>query len=161
MKIATKIAIGVIVAIVGIWICFKIFDSSSEESVDSYRQKVIAAVNQDLMNPDSAARRRVESAHMTVTAKRAYVSSCIVQTVDGSNRVGKNGNNISGINVVITVIWDGWIHKDGFTELQIEYNPQTQARSTRFLRSNAVFNWETVDWSSVGYTVGYIAGALL
>ena len=134
---------------------------SARESVGEYRDQLIAEVNHDLENPDNPIRRKIENAHVTVTAKSANVTSCSVYTVDGSNNAGKNGGNVSEIDMVITVMWDGWIDKNGFTEFEVDYDNQNRVvKNSKYLRSSAMINLDTVDWYSVGTTVGgYIAAA--
>ncbi len=104
---------------------------------------------------------RVESAHATVTYKEGHVKSWTVKTIDGSDQVGANGSNIAEETFVLTAHWDGFIQKNGFTDVEFVYdNRAHEMRSTRFVSSNAVFNWETVDWFAVGWVVGKSLGAL-
>ena len=133
------------------------------ESVEKYRDQLIAGVNQELAASDNPVRKKIEDAHVTATAKSARVTACSVRTVDGSDNAGKNGSNVAEIDLVITVIWDGWIQKDGFTEFEIDYDNQSKAtKGAKYLRSSAMVNFDTVDWFQVGYTIGgYIAAASL
>lgn len=73
---------------------------------------------------------------------------------------GKNGSNVAQIDLVITVVWDGWIQKNGFTEFEISYDNQAKVvKETKYLRSSAVINIDTIDWTAVGYAVGEYIGA--
>lgn len=149
-KAKSIIAVVVILAVLLYW-----HQRNQGESVQSFQQRVIAECNQELLNPDNPIRKRIEDAHMTVTVKSASVTSCNVQTVDGSDHAGLNDRNISEIDVVITLVWDGWIQKDGYTEFEVSYDYQNKTvKETKYLKSNALINMETVDWFSVGYSVG-------
>jgi hypothetical protein len=157
MKTNQKL-IAVILVLIGIW-----FFWPKGPSVEEYRAAVIAEMNRNLALSDNAVRKKIEDAHLTVTAKDASVTSCDIRTVDGSDRAGKNGSNVAEIDCVITVKWDGWIQHDGFTEFEIVYDNQTKTvKETKYLRSNALINIDTIDWSAVGYAVGqYIAAAIM
>jgi hypothetical protein len=152
-----KIGAGIACALLVLWLIYP----SSSQTVDQYRNSVITEINQDLMDANHSVRKRIESAHLSVVAKSAKVTSCKIKTIDGSDKAGKDGSNVSEVDVVITVIWDGIIQTDGYTEFQIVYDNQNNTvKEARFLNSNAMFNWETVDWWSVGWSIGSIIALL-
>jgi hypothetical protein len=129
------------------------------ESVEEYQEKLIASVNQELAQSDNPIRKKIEAAHVTVTAKSARVTHSYVETVDGSSNAGRNGRNVSDINIVITVMWDGLIQKDGYTEFEIVYDSQNKVvKEAKYLRSNALVNIDNIDWFGIGVQIGaYIA----
>jgi len=135
---------------------------SRQESVQEFGQRQISMIDKELLDPNNAICKRIEAAHITVTAKSAKVTQWQAQTIDGSNNAGKNGSNIGDIDMVITVIWDGLLQKDGFTEIEILYDNQNKrTKATKYLRSSALVNWENVDWKAVGFVIGqYIAASL-
>ena len=146
------------IAIIAVFLFWKPLGS---DSVDAYRQRMIAEVNQELLKKENPVRQRIESAHVTVTVKSAKVSSCIVTTIDGTDKAGRNGSNVREVTLDITTYWDGWLHKDGYTEFRIVYDPQSRkAKETKFLKSNAMLNLETVDWYSVGFAFGTFLATL-
>ena len=97
-----------------------------------------------------------------MTAKSGKVTTCSVRTVDGSDNAGKNGSNVSEIDLVITVNWDGWIQKGGYTEFEMDYDNQNKVvKKTAFLRSNATIDWPKVNWFKVGFVIGQTLAAAL
>jgi hypothetical protein len=138
-------------------------ETRQRQTVGYYQQQLISGINQMLERPENPIRKRIEDAHVTVTAKSAKVSACTVYTVDGSNYTGEHDSNISEIDLVITVIWDGWLQQKGYTEFEIVYDAQNKiVKETKYLRSSAKVNMETVNWFAVGYTIGeYIGEASL
>jgi hypothetical protein len=163
MSKADKIVAAGAAFIAIVLFCFfaMVYSWDRSETVEAYRQRVIAQVNQALLDPADPVRQRIESAHVTVTATSARVTSCVVRTVDGGDKAGKNDRNISEVDLVITVFWEGWIQKDGFTELEILYDVQAgRVKETKFLRSNAMVNLETTNWFAVGSAIGYCLASL-
>lgn len=129
--------------------------STPPETVAAYRTRVIAELDRDLQRKDHGVRKRIESAHVTVTARGASVTQCTVKTIDGTEIAGHNGSNVSEITLVITVSWDGFIQKGGYTEFMLVFDPRTEVvKEAKFLSSNATFNWETTDWFKVGEVIG-------
>jgi hypothetical protein len=136
--------------------------SKKAESVEMYRTRVIDAVNTDLARPDNAIRKRIEAAHVTVTAKSAKVTACTVRTVDGSSIIGQGGSNLADIDLIVTVFWDGWVEKNGYTEFRILYDCRNnQTKEVKYLKSSALINMETVDWFGVGFKIGSCIALLL
>jgi hypothetical protein len=149
----------VTIAVLALLVVFILYPRS--ETVDSYRSRLIASFNQNLESPTNAVRKKVEDAHLTVTAKSAKVTSCTVRTVDGSDRVGRKESNVADIDIVITVSWDGVIQKDGYTEVEIIYDGQNKkVKKYAIVRSNAAFNVEAIDWFSVGVYIGELIASL-
>lgn len=133
---------------------------SQSETVQQFRDQLIAQQNQWLAQSDNPIRKKIENAHMTVTAKGASVSSCSVQTIDGTENAGKNGSNVSEIDIIYTVTWDGWFQKDGYTEFEVDYDNQNRmVKNTKYLRSSALFNADTINWVEVGFFVGQAIAA--
>jgi hypothetical protein len=131
------------------------------ESVEKYRERVIAFENQQLESSDNLIRKQIEDAHVTVTAKSARVTACRMLTIDGTDNAGKYGSNIAEVDFVITVIWDGWIQKGGYTEVEIDYDPQNKVvKQTKYLRSNALVNLDNVNWFQVGFDLGKYSSEL-
>jgi hypothetical protein len=161
MSIKAKTIAAIIAAAVAVFLLALVWPRS--ESVESYRGRLITEVNQALARDDNWIRKKIEDAHVTVTTKSARVTACTVSTVDGSGRAGRNGSNVSDVDLVITVIWDGWIQKNGYTEFEVLYDNQNKrTKDTRYLRSNAMINLDTVDWFGVGVQVGaFLATAAL
>ena len=149
----------VIAAAVVLFVIFLVWPRS--ESVESYRARLIAEVNQELARNDNWIRKKIEDAHVTVTAKSARVTGCSVRTVDGSSSAGRKGSNVADVDLVITVIWDGWIQKNGYTEFEVLYDNQNRkTKEAKYLRSNAVINLDTVDWFGVGFQIGAFLATL-
>lgn len=156
MKLNHKIGAVIFIALVVVF-----FIWTKGESVESYRTRLVAGVNQKLELNNNGIRKRIEGAHLTVTAKSAKVTSCVIRTIDGSNNAGREGSNVSEVDMVVTVFWDGYFQKNGYTELQVIYDAQNKSvKETKYLKSNAVFNMEKIDWFSVGYCAAAAISAL-
>jgi hypothetical protein len=99
----------------------------------------------------------IEDIHPFVTYRRLSISQILAKTVDGSNIAGRNGENISELDILITFYWEGPITKDGFTEVRFIYDVKGQAlKSTKYERSNAAVNLATVDWFKTGAMLGIL-----
>jgi hypothetical protein len=97
----------------------------------------------------------IEKAHVTVRAKSAKVTACTIRTVDGSDRVGRNGSNVSDVDWVITVVWDGRIQKVGYTELELVYDNQNRVtKNFKILKTNARVNVYEIDWPKLAFKIG-------
>ena len=105
-----------------------------------------ALVQQNLAAPDNEVRIFVEYAHRTVKVKRLELVKCEVKTTDGAEAVNADLSNIERVEVVVRAVWDGWVVKDGATEVRYMYIPKDGklhptplkvARTTaRYTRSN-------------------------
>lgn len=99
----------------------------------------------------------VENIHPWVTYKRAVISEMHAVTIDGSNIAGRQGENISEVEMLVTFYWEGPVTKDGFTEVRFNYDYQGQQfKGQRFERTNAKINLATVDWFKVGIAIGML-----
>ena len=138
----------------------------STVSVDEFQRRTREKLNKELMNPSSEFRNavfsRIEKAHVTVTAKSAEITKCNIRTIDGSDSVKNDGENVLSYDYNVRVRWDGVFHKNGSTTLNIiqqrnnkgEYGVQ----SAQIIQSDAVVNVEDPDF---WYGVGFAAGVLL
>lgn len=148
-----KYVIGGIV--IGIILLLLIFGNpfATGMSVDRYRQNFISKADKVLKNPNHELRRRIERAHATVTVRRAYVSSCEIETRDGSSNAGKHGENIAKLGYIIHTVWDGKFHKNGYTDLLIVldyWNGEASVRTAKIVGSNALINVESPEfWGEV------------
>jgi hypothetical protein len=114
-----------------------------------------------LNRPKGDFAKRVEAMHVTVTFKQANVRVAGVKTIDGTQKAGRDGRNVLECTFVITARWDGYVQKDGFTDMEIVWDNQArQVKLSRFLNSSAVINTETIDWTAVGFTVGSLIGRM-
>lgn len=124
-------------------------------TVKDYIQDERQKLEQQLNTKPNDFGKHIENIHVTVTYKGGHVKSMTAKTVDGSNIAGPNGSNISEVDVVITAYWDGYLQKNGFTEMELLYDARGDTlKSVKYLDSNAVFNLTTVDWFKVGFTIG-------
>lgn len=96
--------------------------------------------------------RHIENAHATVTVKSGHVKTLQVETVDGSNKVGQNGENISRAHLVITVRWDGIIHQNGYTDIYLLLDMQQMSvLEAKIIGTNAWINFEDPElWTAAG-----------
>lgn len=124
-------------------------------TVDEARAKWTAEFNADLEKPDCALKKYVEGAHLTVTVKSTSIVRCDIETIDGSNRIGKNGDNMKSMTMVIRLNGEGVFDK-GFTDVKIAYD----AVNDRVLEAGidyttAMINLEDTDfWIGLGVLVG-------
>ena len=109
------------------------------------------------MSNSSTVKKSIEDIHPLVTYKRAIISEMRATTIDGSNNAGRQGENISDVEILVTFYWEGPVTKDGFTEVRFIYDYQgRQLKGRRFERSNAAINLATVDWFKFGMVLGVI-----
>ena len=124
-------------------------------TVDEARRELMADINSDLEKPDSNLIKYVEGAHLTVTVKSTSIVRCDIETIDGSNRVGRNEENIKFITLLIRFNWEGVFDK-GYTDVIMEYD----AVNKRVVNSGidyttALVNTEDTDfWVGLGVLVG-------
>ena len=83
-----------------------------------------AAIQKGLYAKDNEVRGFVEYAHRTVKVKSLELVKCEVTTTDGAEAVNADLSNIKRVEVVIRAIWDGWLAKDGVTEVRYMYIPK-------------------------------------
>ena len=109
-------------------------------------------INRELAYSGHAVRRYVEGKHVSVSVKKAKVTSIDVETIDGSYDVGEYLENILWVKVRIKTNWDGIFHKDGFTTCEIEtkFKDGKETESIiKIIDSDAVFQNGDV-WLQVG-----------
>lgn len=97
------------------------YDEDCEWTTQDIREILMYTFNTDLEDPDHEWRKHIESAHVTVTVKSADVINCEVTTRDGSNRTGKDFDNIISFSMLIRFAWNGWT-ESGYTDLRFEYD---------------------------------------
>ena len=144
--------------ILAIFLCIYFFSESEYSTIPELREAFISDVNEALMDPNNEIRKRIESAHKTVTVKKAYISSCTIRTIDGSNNTGKNYSNIAEVDFTVHTAWDGVFHKNGYTDLQIVldcHNGEVNVKKAGIVDTNAWVNTEDPEfWYAVGVAVG-------
>lgn len=124
------------------------------ETIEDARTQAIAFFNEELSNPNCEVRKRIENAHLTVTVKSAYVVRCEMETLDGSNLVGEDGENIRSMMVLLRFEWEGWIDK-GYTDLRVDFDMLNKRASSRIDYTTAMINAEDPElWYDVGYLLG-------
>ena len=129
-------------------------------SVGEYKKQLEEKTNAELSRPDHPFRQRVERAHGTVDVTRAYVSSLEVETKDGSDNAGKDGENIRRVKMKITTNWDGWIHNGGYTELTViadNVNGRLQTVDAKITDTNALIK----DFNKFCFETGFLIGFFL
>ena len=164
----TTFIIGGIVAVFIIWGACSLFSSPSAKAlseekiitVQEYSEAVQRNINTALSNPNHGVRKRIESAHGTVTTTSAYVSKIQVLTKNGSNNAGKDGSNVREVNMNIMVRWDGVFHKNGYTEFYISLDTastQVHVNEAKIVKTNALINMEDPNfWFEVGTGIGLL-----
>ncbi len=70
------------------------------------------SLDKELQDPGCSICQMVVPAHLTVTPKQGVVKACEITTADGSHSAGKNGSNVSRIDLVVTVYWSGMIEEN-------------------------------------------------
>lgn len=119
---------------------------SMTELIGALRQKI----NEDLKS-SAEMKSFIETIHPLVEFTGAAVKSINVRTVDGTDRVGKDGSNISEVECVITFHWEGPVQKNGYTEILYVIDAQgRQLKTYRYLDSTATVNLDNIDWFKLG-----------
>ncbi len=134
---------------------------SNVQTVEEYQQECIESLNKELQDPKNPVIQRIENAHGTVKVTSAQVSYCKASTIDGTNNAGKNGSNISALQIQITTRWDGIFQKNGYTVFFMDFDTnhgKLNLRNAGITETNALVNTEDPDF---WYGVGYLTGALL
>ena len=100
----------------------------------------------------------VEQAHGTVTATGGSVRRISVETIDGGDFVGVNGENIGLITIVLRITWDGIIHKNGYTDISADYDCHTQQVSNaKIVETNALISPQNIE----SFLQGFIGGLFM
>lgn len=105
------------------------------------KHKPTNEINLELANADNPFRIRVQEKHLTVKVKEAKVTSMEVKTKHDFSWAGWNDANIDHIVFDVAFIWDGILHKDGKTTMQIKMKPQNgQVISVEVTQTDAAIN---------------------
>ena len=119
-------------------------------TVPEYRANLIQKVNSELENPSSKLRMRIESAHLTVTVTSGIVKKCDIETLDGSDRVGRHNSNIANVTLEIEFGWSG-IFENGHTTLRIVQSGQDKVVTSEIIETTAMWNSEDSEcWKNAG-----------
>jgi hypothetical protein len=127
---------------------------SPPPTVEEYARAEVEKIDRQI--PTSAElKRQIEATHPGVTYRGGSVRSLRVLTLDGSRSAGHGGSNVSEVTLDLHLAWEGPFTRDGFTEFQIVYNVRAKrVVETKYLRSKAYINLDTVDWFKVGFAIG-------
>lgn len=154
-----KRIIGIVLLVVGL--LFLLSMCSGEQSVDDFRADLVREANRELANPNSQLRKRIELAHATVTVQSAYVLSCDVSTLDGSNRAGNDGDNIRACSLLLRFEWQGLL-ESGYTDLRIDIDAVNRRTSSGIEDTTAAVNLEdTSFWFDVGAEIGGLIAEMM
>lgn len=122
-----------------------------EVSLDKWKDAERKRLNTEVATSPNS-KQYIESIHPLVTFTGAAVKSLAVSTVDGSQRPGKNGNNIAEVEFVITYHWEGPVQKNGYTEVLYVWDKQVnRLKTSRYLNTTATMNLDDIDWFQLGF----------
>lgn len=108
------------------------------------------------LSQDPGVRGWIEGIHPLVSFKKATVKSMRpTRTVDGSDKPGPGGRNVSEVELVVAYEWSGPITTDGYTDVRhiVDWHAH-KIRENEFLDTNAAINLEDVDWFGLGMVLG-------
>lgn len=140
-----------IVAVIGVVLATWATGLSMEQWIAQERVRLGQQLSQD-----SGVREWIEGIHPLVTFKKATVKSMRpTRTVDGSDKPGPGGKNVSEVELVVTYEWSGPITTDGYTDVRhiVDWSAH-KIRGNEFLDTNAAINLEEVDWFGLGMVLG-------
>ena len=127
-----------------------------ELTVGEFQAKWKAQWNEVLSDPNNALNKRIQRAHGPVTVKSAHVVRCDFETIDGSNRAGKDGENIRSCNMLLRFEWEGIVDK-GYTDLKVVYDGANDRWYSGIDYTTAAINFEDPEfWESA--IDGFVAG---
>ena len=130
--------------------------SDHGEDMESWVQNQRRIYDAELLT-SSESKKMIENIHPFVIFLSANVKSIHATTVDGTQKSGKNGANVSELEVVVTYHWEGLGEKNGFTEVQYLFNMQNRRlKSTNYVATNAPVNLDDIDWFKLGYMLAPI-----
>ena len=72
-----------------------------------------------------------------------------------NDRETNEEKDILGISMRYTLFWDGPIHKDGYTKIAANFDPETERWSGKILETDGVTN------ENLAYGLGFVLGAAL
>lgn len=113
------IILAVAVVLIGAAFAWKIFFPVKKMSAEEFKHQFISEANKGLTNPDSEIRRLVKECYPQASISDLRVSSMEVTSSDPAD-VGKNGRNISSMDVRITAKFRT-ADKKGLLVLQQEF----------------------------------------
>ncbi len=124
--------------------------------VDEYIQQLKPWMISHMNASHSEIQQLVERIHgPTITFLDADIIGMTAQTMDGSDRAGKEGNNIAMIDMIVNCRWKGWIQSSGYTQMEFYFdNQRKKLGAPKFLNSNAALNIDTIDWGDVALKLG-------
>ena len=138
------VAVAVVAGVVGFGVSRPGGFRGNAVTVAEYRERVENKLNGELQNGEHPLRKLVEQAHYSVEVKQAWVSGCKVVTRDGSDIAERGGkNNVRRVDVEISTMWDGKIHKGGKTVLSVTLENiagKFQATEHKIVKTNALVN---------------------
>ena len=133
----------------------------SKITVAEYREKFEKKLNGELQDRSHPLRKLIEQAHVTVDVTQAYVSRIKIFTKDGADVAEIGGkNNIRRVDVEVSTLWDGVLHKNGKTVLSVtveDVGGKFQATGHRIIRTDAMVNLEDPKfWVEAGALLGLL-----
>jgi hypothetical protein len=146
----------IVVGIVLVTLMAALAFSDHGETMESWIQNQRKVYDAELLT-SSEPKKMIENIHPFVTFSSANVKFIRATTVDGTQKSGKDGANISELEVVVTYQWEGLVEKNGFTYVQYVFNMQNRKlKSTKYLATNAPVNLDNIDWFKLGYMLAPI-----
>ena len=131
---------------------------SQPETAAQCKEKMVQNLNAELENPDCNVRKFIEDAHLTVKVSKAYVMSCDIKTLDGSDSAGVDGSNVQELDFTVRFFWEGMVD-DGHTDAEFVIDIKAgKVLKAEIKESTALVN---VTGSDFWYNVGLGFGALL
>ena len=131
-----------------------------EYTVADFRNDTEQKINRELCKKNNPINQLVEAAHLTVTVTEAYVSDVRASTKDGSNLAGRNGSNIKNAKIYITTRWDGNIHKNGKTVVELSYErvrDEWKVMDAKIVETDALVTTTDPDfWYKVGVGIAIL-----
>ena len=156
--IGIAVAVMALLCIAGVGI-MALAGNVDGRTVDDFKAEIARQIDEDLSKPDSALKKFVEDAHLTVTVKSARIVRCDVTTVNGSESAGKDNANIDKVSMLVRFEWEGIVDKDGYTDLRIVYD----ARNDRLVKSEIEHTTALINVKDpkLWYGIGELLGATL
>ena len=154
------------IVLIGIVVAFFWFGGGSiatpqKITVAEYREKFEKKLNGELQDGGHPLRKLIEQAHVTVDVTQAYVSRIRIFTKDGSDVAEIGGkNNIRRVDIEVSTLWDGVLHKNGKTVLSVtveDVGGKFQATGHKIIRTDAMVNLEDPKfWVEAGALLGLL-----
>ena len=128
---------------------------AKERTVADFRKKLVNEFDAELAKPNSTLRKRIENAHVTVKVTSTEIVRCDVATVDGTERAGRNDDNIDKVSLLVRFNWKGLVDT-GFTDLRIVHDFQNRRTlKSEIEYTTALVNAEDPEfWWNVGAIIG-------